>query len=162
MSRASRKRSASEPSTDLFVEESAAPLLRPSTIVVGAILLAARSIGAVIWALSILAQHDNYKKEFDLTSSESALMVGFLMGVSIFWALFLLLFAWLVLHRSNFARMLVMCGTAISIISAAIGYFSGDEEITVRTTLLTLALDILILLALSSRDARTWSRRRKR
>jgi len=34
-------------------------------------------------------------------------------------------------------------------------------EITVHTTLLTLALDILMLLALSDRDVRAWTRARK-
>ena len=50
----------------------------------------------------------------------------------------------------------------VSVASAAIGYFANGEEITIRTTLLTLALDILVLLALSSRDARAWARRPRR
>ncbi len=62
-------------------------------------------------------------------------------------------------HRgSNWARLLVLFGVTLSIITAAVGYFSNGEKITINTTLLTLALDILVLLALSSRDARTWAR----
>ncbi len=55
-----------------------------------------------------------------------------------------------------------MLGLTVSIITAAVGYFANGEEITVRTTLVTLALDILVLLALSSRPSRAWSRRPRR
>ena len=34
----------------------------------------------------------------------------------------------------------------------------GEVEVTIRTTFVTVALDILILLALSSRNARAWAR----
>ena len=58
----------------------------------------------------------------------------------------------------NLARVLVMCGVTLSTITAASSYFANGEQITIQTTLLTVSLDILVLLALSSRDARAWAR----
>jgi hypothetical protein len=52
----------------------------------------------------------------------------------------------------------VMLFATINITIAAIDSFTGDTEVTIRTTFVTVALDILILLALSSRNARAWAR----
>jgi hypothetical protein len=52
-----------------------------------------------------------------------------------------------------------MVFATLSITLSAIDYFGADAEITLRTTLITLALDILVLLALSSRNARAYARR---
>jgi hypothetical protein len=73
--------------------------------------------------------------------------------------LVLTLFAWLIWRGSNTARVITMSVLTISIATAAVSYFSLGEQITVQTTLLTVALDILVLLALSSREARAWARR---
>ena len=62
----------------------------------------------------------------------------------------------------NAARILVLFVSTMGIIAAAVDVFSGGPQITIKTTLLTLSLDILILLALSSRSARAYSRRRNR
>jgi hypothetical protein len=52
-----------------------------------------------------------------------------------------------------------MIFATLSITAAAIDYFADGADITIRTTLVTLALDILVLLALSSRAARAYARR---
>ena len=49
----------------------------------------------------------------------------------------------------------------LSIVVSWLDYVAG-QEITIRTTLVTLALDILVLLALSSRAARAYAQRPRR
>ena len=67
----------------------------------------------------------------------------------------------LVYFGSNAARITVMIFATLSIVSRG-STTSPDEEITLRTTLVTLALDILVLLALSSRAARAYAQRPRR
>ena len=91
-----------------------------------------------------------------------AVVLGIVIGGVALWALVLLCFGFGLVRGSNTARMLAQFWAAISITAAAITYFSTSDSITVRATLLTLSLDILILLALSSRNARTWTRGKSR
>ncbi|MFV4913962.1 hypothetical protein PFZ49_10515 [Microbacterium lacticum] len=65
----------------------------------------------------------------------------------------------LIFRGSNAARVLVMVVTAISISTAFVSWWARDQEITLQTTLLSLAVDILVLLALSSRSAAAYARR---
>jgi hypothetical protein len=64
----------------------------------------------------------------------------------------------LVFRGSNWARITTMAFGALVIVTAGIDYFNGGEQITLRTSLIGLSLDILVLFALSSERARTWSR----
>ncbi|RGE17356.1 hypothetical protein [Leucobacter sp. wl10] len=156
-----RKRAAIEPPTTLFGREAqpAPTTNRPVAVSGGAALVVARAGGAVLWGAGLLREWGSIRAEFELSGEESMLMLGILLGLQALWMLLLLVLAWLVWRGSNIARSLVMLGAAVSITASAVSYFTSGEEITVRTTLLTLALDILILLALSSRDARAWTRR---
>lgn len=65
----------------------------------------------------------------------------------------------LIFRGSNAARVLVMVVTAISISTAFVSWWARDQEITLQTTLRSLAVDILVLLALSSRSAAAYARR---
>jgi hypothetical protein len=70
-----------------------------------------------------------------------------------------LLLALFVLLGHNWARIVAMAFATVSIIVSFVRYWNSGVEITLRTTLLSLALDILILLALSSTAARVYARR---
>lgn len=157
-----RKRAAVEPASALFTrEEQAGPrAARPFSISGGAALVVLRAGGAVLWSIGLLREWGSIRHELDLDAEESAWALGIVLGIEALWTLLLLVLAWSVWRGSNAARILVMLGTTASITASAISYFAAGEEITVRTTLLTLALDILILLALSSRGARAWTRGR--
>lgn len=135
---------------------------RPPALTGGAILVWLRALGGLLWLAGFASALPEVAHEADLSRDEQGLFLGFVVTVDLAWVVLLAVMAWLVLLGSNAARMLVMAGTTLSITAAALAYFSSGEEITVRTTLLTLTLDILILLALSSRDARAWSRGRRR
>ncbi len=159
-----RKRAAIEPALVLLERESSAelPAKRPATTVLGAVFVLTRALAGVLWLGAFLLVWPEIVAEEGFDTEEAQLggwLVSSVSGVGIF-ALFLL--AWLIWRGSNTARILVMCGLTLSITTSAIGYFAMGEEITIRTTLMVLALDILVLLALSSRDSRAWARRRSR
>ncbi|QIM17542.1 hypothetical protein G7066_00330 [Leucobacter coleopterorum] len=120
-----------------------------------------RAAAAVVWWIAFIREWPDTIADTDLAQDPDTarILLSILLGLGAVWTLFLVLLARWVWRGSNTARVLVMVWTTLSITVSAIDYFVNGEEITVRTTLLTLALDILVLLALSSRDARAWARR---
>lgn len=167
MTRLPEKRGAASDAADLLAavahtdDQQAVTGQRPAAIMGGSILVWLRACGGLLWLASFTRELPEVAHEFGLTGEEQGLVLGLVASVDIAWVALLVVLAWLVLRGSNWARMLVMSGTTLSIILVAVDYFTAGDEITVRTTLLTLTLDILILLALSSKDARAWSRGRR-
>ena len=94
----------------------------------------------------------------DVPGMEQALL-WIIVGIGVLVFLVELSVVLLVYRGVNWARMLVLVIASLGIIVAAVDVAAGGEGITLRTTLITLSLDILILLALSSRSARAYSRR---
>ena len=86
-------------------------------------------------------------------------MLAFILVIRAIVLLVELALAVLVWFGSNWARIVVMLFATISITAFVDRMVTGGAEITLRTTLITLALDILVLLALSSRNARAYARR---
>ncbi|GAA1619085.1 hypothetical protein [Leucobacter chromiireducens] len=164
MTREPRKRSVLEAAEDLLPPEPdiAPSAQRPGALVGGTVLLVLRALGGPLWMLGFLRQWPSLRTEFDLDAESEPVVLGIILGAVALWTLVLLVFGFGLWRGSNTARMLVQAWTALSITSAAIAYFAGDDGLTVRATLLTLALDILILLALSSRAARAWTRGKSR
>ena len=157
------KRSASESATALFGREPTLPAdaPRPGPIVGGTALVLLRATAAIVWSIGFAATWPGTVKSLDLPpdTGDISFVLWIILGFLGFWTLLLLLLARWLWRGSNRARVAVMIWTTLSIVAAAVGYFAMGEEITVRTTLLTLSLDILVLLALSSRGARAWARR---
>ena len=162
------KRPAFEPPA-VLVERVAPPpdMRRPTATVFGALLVLLRVVAGVGWLLSLALQWDRVLVEklgleiepgtLDADDMDNLLVVilvagGILLAID-------LAFAVLVYLGNNVARLAVMIFATLSITVAAVDYFGGGTDITIRTTLLTLALDILVLLALSSRAARAYARR---
>jgi len=165
---APRKRAAYEPPVLLAQPVQPPPSMpRPAATTLGAILVMLRVLAGVIWlvALAITWRQVVYD-EAGLAvvpgSEEDHALNGVLIAILVVGGLGLLVvavFGLSVYRGSNVARLLVMTFTTLSITAAAIDYFAGGEDITIRTTLLTLSLDILVMLALSSRAARAYARR---
>ncbi|MDF0513607.1 LssY C-terminal domain-containing protein [Agromyces sp. H3Y2-19a] len=139
---------------------------RPITISLGAALILVRVLLGVVWLISLAMQWPTIVGEAadihidDVSDADAAqIVLWFIVGAGAIVLLAQLVFAWLVFRGSNWARVTVMVVAVLSTLLSAIDYWVGSAEITIRTTLLTLAVDILVLLALSSRAARTWSRR---
>jgi hypothetical protein len=143
---------------------------RPAATAVGAILVVLRVVAGVVWLVSVAALWDQIIREdlgvdVEAGSDVEAASQLVLVLLLVFGAIVLLLesaFAVLIWFGSNWARITVMFFATISIMTSWIESVTGDAEITVRTTLVTLALDILVLLALSSRNARAYARRPRR
>lgn len=164
MSHTPRKRAAIEPAAALFESDpvDGPDTKRPAALIMGTVLVIARALGSVVWSLALFHERFEVQKDAKFTDDELIIVITVSITIAALWMLLLLLLAWRIWAGSNRARMLVMFGTTISIVSAAVSYFASGEQITVHTTLLTLALDILILLTLSSRESRAWSRGRNR
>lgn len=159
------KRAANEPVARLVEvdDPSQATSRRPGAIVGGCVLVSLRAAGGVLAAFSAIVTWPATRDALGLEPGpESALVLGVVLAFLAAGTVVLLVLALLVWRRSNAARLLVMFWVSASIIGAAIDHFSDGVIISLRTTLLTLSLDILVLLALSSRSARAWSRSRPR
>lgn len=65
----------------------------------------------------------------------------------------------LIFFGRNWPRVLVMVFAALAISSAFTAWWAQGQEITLKTSLVSVAFDILVLLALSSRSAAAYARR---
>jgi hypothetical protein len=96
-----------------------------------------------------------------ITEGEAGVVLGIALAI---YGLALLLYLGLALFvflGHNWARIVAMAFATTSIILAFADYLHNGVQITLRTTLASLALDILILLALSSTPARHYARRQR-
>jgi hypothetical protein len=143
---------------------------RPISIVAGALLVLLRVVSGVVVLVALLFDHsrrasvialieqtavlDELSKaavaDFALSAYVAITATGLLvqLGLAIF-----------ILNGRNFFRELVMLFSTLSITAAFIGWWFQGQDIKINGTLVSLALDILILLALSSRSAAAYSRR---
>ncbi len=162
-SREPEKRAAIEPAAALLSHDdvSAVGDKRPLTTVLGAVFVWARALAGVLWILTFWLLWPEIMELADVEGSDAPLVFGLIVGISGLVVVVLLVLGWAIWKGSNVARVLVMCVLTVSVITSGVEYFVGGQEITIRTTLLTVALDILVLLALSGRDARSWARRPK-
>ena len=85
-----------------------------------------------------------------------------MLGIGAFFLALDAVFAVLILRGHNWPRILVMLISTISIASAFIAWWAVGDEITLDGTFPSLSLDILVLLALSSRSAAAYARRNER
>ncbi|GAA4377091.1 hypothetical protein [Agromyces bauzanensis] len=139
---------------------------RPAATAFGALLVCGRVAAGIAGLVALgLAWDDIVRTELEIelegrdsqAASDLVLTVVIVAGgVVLAVELLLALFIW---RGSNRARVTVMSFSTISIVVAWIDSVTGSTEITLRTTFVTLALDILVLLALSSRNARAYARR---
>lgn len=156
-----RKRRASEPVELLLTHSEGSQLSvekRPISTTLGALFVFARGFVGIFWLAGFYWVWPEVAAEEGLTEDLTTFAFWVVIGFGGFASIVSMSIAALVYRGSNWARLLELFGVTFSIISSAVGYFANGEKITIDTTLLTLALDILVLLALSSRDARSWAR----
>ncbi len=161
------KRAAFEPPSRLVEREPPLERVRrPAATAFGTLLVLLDVIAGIVWLVSLALQWDDIvEKELDFvldvrpeaTASDLGLTAVLIVGGTIL-AIQLAL-AVLIWFGSNGARITVMLLSTANITVAAIDSFTGQAEVTIQTTVLTVALDILILLALSSRESRSFARR---
>ena len=141
---------------------------KPGATVAGALLMVARTFSGVItiivagltwreFAHSLV--RDARLEGSRISVDEAGIVLTIVLGIYGFALLLYLLLALSVYLGHNWARIVAMAFATISIILAFTDYVHNGVQITLRTTLASLALDILILLALSSSPARLYARR---
>ena len=166
-----RKRAAFEPLAAPVSHDPA--MRRPAATVAGGVLVLLRAVAGTVWGLTVVlplppwlqavaGAADGSGAEPTLTLSDLGLSAGVFFGILSVITLIQAVFDILLLRGSNLARVIVMLVSTLSIVTAFIGWWQLGEEITVGTTLVTVSLDILVLLALSSRDAAAYARRNER
>ena len=147
-----------------------AGMRRPASTTVGAALVVLRVIAGVIWLIALSLQwrglvSDEFDAVLDVQLTGDELTAAADLGLAVVLVLggivllFDLVLAVFIYLGHNWARIIVMVVATLSISGSFVTWWVGDQEITLQTTLLTLSLDILIMLALSSRAARDYARR---
>lgn len=143
---------------------------RPAAITVGVALVVLRVIAGAVWVLGLAALGVTYIEVelgddgLDLVDSAEAetfvlAVILILGGILLLIDLALGVIVW---FGVNWARITLLVFTAFSISVTFASWWVGDQEIHLDFTLVTLALDILLMLALSSEPARRYSRRTRR
>jgi hypothetical protein len=140
---------------------------RPQSTLFGALLMGARSVSGAVFIIVAAWDWRRFAGSLVLEDEAGAplgdsmtrAVVIVLLSVYAVALVFYLAVALFVFLGHNWARILAMTGATISILIAFADYWNNGVEITLRTTLASLTLDILILLALSSSSARQYARR---
>lgn len=166
------KRAAFEPLAAPVAHDPA--MRRPGATVAGGVLVLLRALSGLVWAFTVAFSLPSWLQVLSAAAGgeadePSALTLSdFDVGVGPFLLFFGVVFVVqatfgvLLLRGSNVARVIGMLLSTISIATAFVGWWEFGQEITVGTTLVTVSLDILVLLALSSRDAAAYARRNER
>ncbi|GAA1956691.1 hypothetical protein [Microbacterium deminutum] len=165
-----QKRPAFEPAARLLQPTGYNPSMpRPSSTTAGVVLVLLRVVAGLVVLIGIAAGWDALLHTADVRiqgfesspkAAQLALWVVLAVG-AVFLAIDALL-AILIFRGHNWPRIVVMLVSVVSISSAFAAWWAVGEEITLRGTLLSLSLDILVLLALSSRSASAYARRNER
>jgi len=137
---------------------------RPAPTTVGAALVVARSLAALVLALTLLVSGG----DIDGVTLDDASDPQTTTAVVVFVGLVVLVFglgevflAWRIFLGSNGARVIAMGLSSVSIVAQAIDYSTGTANLTFEAGLAGLATDILVLLALSSQRARVYAKRQR-
>lgn len=140
---------------------------RPLATGLGAVLMWLRVIWGFVSILVYVLNWSAVRHEvfYALTDIETVpldvadffLTVGFIaLGV---WYLFYGVLAGFVMAGSNWARITAMSFASIGIIVVFLDWWNEGIQVTFRTSLASVAFDILVLLALSAQSARRFARR---
>jgi hypothetical protein len=139
---------------------------RPATTVVGAVFVGARAAAAVLLAMSMVFFKDAHVGSLmqpvaglAVTEAQAELAVTAATVVVLLFALAEILLAWFVFRGRNWARTVAMALSTAAICLQAFDVFHGGPDITLQSNLPGLTLDILLLLALSSKRSRAYALR---
>lgn len=164
------KRPAFEPAERLLRPTGYDPdMPRPITTVAGAVLVLLRVLSGILILVALTVGWDSFAADLevgtdgaDMSSDVSrlALTVVLVGGTAVLIVDALL--GLLTFRGLNWARVVVMLISVFSISTTFTAWWVQGQEITLDGTFVSLSLDILILLALSSRSAAAYARRKER
>jgi len=139
---------------------------RPAPTIVGAVFVGGRAAAAALLALSMVLFREEHLNSLlqpgtgpALTEAqaEAALTAGTV--VVLLFALAYAVLAWFVFLGGNWARTVVMALSTVAICTQAFDVLRGGPDITLAYNLPGLTLDILLILALSSKKSRDYALR---
>lgn len=164
------KRPAYEPAARLLRPPRRDPHMpRPTSTVAGAVLVLLRAASGVLLLVvlaagwdDLLAQPDTVLEGFASTEQGRQAALIFVLAVGGALVALDVVLAIFVLRGHNWARIVVMVVAVISISTSFFAWWMQGQEIKVDEAYVSLALDILVLLALSSRSAAAYARRNER
>ncbi|WP_124291757.1 hypothetical protein [Microbacterium sp. ABRD28] len=164
-----KKRVAFEPAERLLQAPGHDPnMKRPPTIVAGTLLIVLGVLAGAAWIIASSGVWPEWVGEVAAIIGgddvprrvEQSTFLLFAAFGGVFLALEATL-ALLVFLGANWARVLIMVLAALTISVAFARWWSEGQEIEITTTYVSLGIDILILLALSSRSAAAYARRKE-
>ncbi|SDL95468.1 LssY C-terminus [Arthrobacter sp. ov407] len=139
---------------------------RPAATIVGAVFVGARAAAAALLAMSMVLFKDAHVGSLmqpvagpAVTEAQAELAVTAATVVVLLFALAEILLAWFVFLGRHWARTVAMALSTVAIGLQAFDVFLGGPDITLQSNLPGLALDILLLLALSSKRSRDYALR---
>jgi hypothetical protein len=139
---------------------------RPVPTALGVLLMVLRVMAGVLYVvLNLLDWQHFVAAEVGAATVSAAerdtasLVLGIAMGVFAGGLVLYFLLALLVFFGSNWARIAAMSYSGLIIVVSAIDFFNGGPQVSLHNNLTGLALDILVVLALSSQRSREWARR---
>ncbi|MGY4859047.1 hypothetical protein [Cryobacterium sp. AP23] len=139
---------------------------RPPSVIGGVLLMGVRALTGGFAILTVLTSWDTFVATIVVTGDTGArngpqtagAVLGWLLGAYGFYLLLYLGLAVLVFTGRNWARVVAMSFASVSILLSFADYAVNGAQITLRTSLVSVTIDILILLALSSTKARLYAR----
>ncbi|MDO7883478.1 LssY C-terminal domain-containing protein [Antiquaquibacter soli] len=130
---------------------------RPAPTIVGAVILALGALSSIAVGIATVVELPGLVA--DQVDGESASLVAAIVAAGLgFVALFELFLTLFVFLGSNWARVVAMTISAASLLLQAVTIMLGGERLTLGGGLVPAALDILLLLALSSERATVYAR----
>ncbi|MFB7894371.1 hypothetical protein ACFC1I_19370 [Microbacterium sp. NPDC056044] len=164
------KRPAFEPPGRLLRPPRVDPeMKRPISTVAGVLLIVLRVIAGIVVLVSIatgwdeiLSDPDSVLEGFDPTPEGRQAALWLVIGTGATVLLIDLALAFFVFRGLNWARVVVMLIAVLSISTSFTAWWAQGQEVTIDGTYLSLSIDILLLLALSSRSAAAYARRKER
>lgn len=139
---------------------------RPPSVLGGVVLMAVRAVSGGFVILTVIGSWDTFAATIVLNGQNlyrsdpraaGAVLGWVLAGYGLYLVLYLGLAA-LVFTGRNWARVVAMSFASASILFSFADYTLNGAQITLRTSLVSVTIDILILLALSSTRARHYAR----
>lgn len=164
------KRAAFESASRLLAPTRYDPTMpRPTTTTVAAVLVLLRVVAGVFVLIGVAAGWQSILDDPDIIAdgwdpSSDVAQFGLLIVIAVGGSVLLidLLLAVFIYRGRNWARMFMMIVTVFSIASLFLAWWVQGQEIRIGTTFASLSIDILLLLALSSRSAAAYARRNEK
>ena len=135
---------------------------RPAPIIVGSLFMVLGALSTAIIAAAVAAAWPELLESLDVDGDDGEWVLWIVFAFLALVALAELFLAWQVFLGSNWARVVALSANAIGLALQVVSLESGGPAITIDTSLIPVALDILLLLALSSHSATTYARSKRK